>query len=394
MTGWEGTSTLWVEVPSPGRAEALLRRLGRPAAAPVPRVRPRVPGYVGAVPPPPAPELEPASPERDLRLISWFARRCPKQMRHGPCGGVQAEGWCEVPGVVCPFPQGAGPVPWTGPGITGAVPRLPLVLVDLRPDPAQPDEARAASDLLARAGTGALIGDHLDDSTPHPPSVVASLLAPLLPVVSTVACRGRSRVELEAEVDAVWAAGVRAVHCVTGDHPRSRLHLAQDPVFGADSMELTAWAAGRGVTASVAESPAAPPEAWRPLRVGEKVRAGAGLVILNHAGPVDRLIGFVDACRAFGVTVPFVAPVPVVSDHRSAASLRRFPGLVLPPGLLDAVLGAADPVAAGIEAAIEIGRRLLGSGRFAGVNLSGSASGGSLQDRARIMAKVAEELVA
>jgi 5,10-methylenetetrahydrofolate reductase len=274
------------------------------------------------------------------------------------------------------------------------VPPLPLALVDLRPDLTRPDEARGAAELLAEAGTGGLIGDHLDDPTPHPPSAVAAVLAPLLPIVSTVTCRGRSRVELEAELIAMWNTGVLAVHCVTGDHPRSRLHLALDPPFGADSLEMSAWAAGVGMAVSVAESPAAPPQAWRPVRVREKARAGAGVVILNHAGPVDALIGFVDACRDLGVTVPFVAPVPVITDHRSAEALRRFPGLVLPPGLLEAVLGAADPVSRGIEAAIEIGRHLLGSGRFAAVNLSGSASAGGMRDRARIMAAIAKELAA
>ena len=346
------------------------------------------------MPPPPAPELDSASSGRDLPDVSRYAERCPKHMRHGPCGGVQTNGSCEVPGVVCPFPGGAGPVPWTGSYIAGATPRLPPVLVDFRPDPTRPDEAQEASALLASVGTGALVGDHLDDPTPHPPSTVAALFAPRLPVVATVACRGRSLAELQAEVGAVWEAGVLAVHCVTGDHPRSRLHLALDPVFGADSIELTAWAAGRGISVSVAESPAAPPAAWRPVRVGEKVRAGAGVVILNHAGSIERLIDFVDACRALGVTVPFVAPVPVITDHGSAASLRRFPGLVLPPGLLDAVLGAADPAAAGIGAAIDFGRRVLGSGRFAAVNLSGSAAGGGLQERARVMAAVAGELTA
>ena len=107
-----------------------------------------------AVPQPPAPELESATVALDRRDVSWYTARCPKQMRHGPCGGVQDEGRCEVPGVVCPFPDAAGPVPWVGRKVTGGVPKVPRVLVDLRPDLTRLDETRMTSDLLARVGAG------------------------------------------------------------------------------------------------------------------------------------------------------------------------------------------------------------------------------------------------
>ena len=90
--------------------------------------------------------------------------------------------------------------------------------------------------------------------------------------------------------------------------------------------------------------------------------------------------------------MPIIAPVPVVTDHRSAHALTQFPGLCLPPGLLEAVLHDPDPHRAGIDAAVEIGRALLASGEFRHLNLSGSASGSGLAERAEVMTEVAEAI--
>ena len=92
--------------------------------------------------------------------------------------------------------------------------------------------------------------------------------------------------------------------------------------------------------------------------------------------------------------MPLVAPVPVVTDRRSAEALERFPGLRLPPGLVAGVLAAGDPRVAGTTAAIEIGRQLLASGAFAAVNLSGPGADVGLEARAELMATVATEILA
>lgn len=84
-------------------------------------------------------------------------------------------------------------------------------------------------------------------------------------------------------------------------------------------------------------------------------------------------MAFVDGCRAAGVTLDVVAPVPMVSDARSAGALARFPGLQLPPGYLDVIVNAADPGRRALAAAQELTSQLAASGRFVGINLSGSA---------------------
>lgn len=325
---------------------------------------------------------------------------CPKDMVYGPCGGVTTGGGCEVHDRPCPFVDlPATPVwPARGPRPDAELPpvddpRPCSIWADLRPDPSRASEALAAADVLGRAGTGVLIGEHLDDPTPHQPGEVAAAVGSAVPVIATVTCRGRNDAELDQQIDALVRLGVHAVHCVTGDHPAGRLGLDVWPDFGRDGTELAARAAARGALVSVAESPASPPTSQRARRVLSKEHAGADLVILNHAGATADLVRFADECRTLGVTAGLVAPVPVITDRRSAVSLDRFPGLRLPPGLTSRVLGADDPVAEGIEAAVRMGRDLLSSGRFQGVNLSGSGSDTGILGRAHLMASIAEEVL-
>ena len=125
-------------------------------------------------------------------------------MRHGPCGGAHSDGACEVPGVLCPFVEGASPVL---PEPRGAEPTAPISLpsplvVDFRPDPSLEWELAEACRLLAERSVVALIGDHLDDPTPHAPSAVASAVAGHgVPVVSTITCRNRTIGEIQGQLE-------------------------------------------------------------------------------------------------------------------------------------------------------------------------------------------------
>lgn len=316
---------------------------------------------------------------------------CPKQMIHGPCGGVAPTGGCEVGDRPCPFHDAPVLVIEERPSLPRAVP-LGQVIVDLRL-PADDAELGAVVEILGSAAATALIGEHLDDPPGSDPVNAAHRLCDLgLPAIVTATGRDRSPGEHGALLEALVAAGVLAVHCVTGDHPAVRLGPDHDASFSLDGTQLAMRARAAGALVSVGESPAAPPVGARPDRVVMKETAGADLVILNHAGSPQRLIDFADRCADVGATVDLVAPVPVITDHASARALQRFPGLVLPPGLVDRVLGASDPVVAGVAAAAEMASDLLSSGRFRGVNLSGAAGGSGPIERARIMRRVATTL--
>jgi hypothetical protein len=86
--------------------------------------------------------------------------------------------------------------------------------------------------------------------------------------------------------------------------------------------------------------------------------------------------------------IPVIASVCVFTDERSAAVLAALPGLALDPAAVRSVLGAADPVAAGIEHAVREAAALLAIDGVEGVNVSGLASARGVADAAAIQAEI------
>jgi methylenetetrahydrofolate reductase (NADPH) len=307
---------------------------------------------------------------------------CPKAMTYGPCGGVRNNNLCEVdsrpcpfllPGTVTPSPPSSEPVPLE----LGQ----PTIVVDVR----APMRWTGDHDLLWRRtaeslqGCVALLGEHVDNPVLHddsgalaPTRVIEILRDGGMVVIVTITGRDRSIESARSTIRSYRNAGATAVHCVTGDHPAS-VGIDRPVHFGAEAVTLIAAAVAEGIPSTVAESPASPGQ--RPERLATKQAAGAALCILNHAGNAADLVEFADRCRAVGVTVPLVAPIPMVADQRAALALAAFPGLKLPTGFLDEIINAADPTAAGLFAAGQLIRAFASSGRFTGVNLSGSAGG-------------------
>jgi methylenetetrahydrofolate reductase (NADPH) len=163
-------------------------------------------------------------------------------------------------------------------------------------------------------------------------------------------------------------------------------------VFDLDGTRLAAIAAAAGLVATVPEAPEAAPRHLRPARVAAKQRAGARLCVLNHAGSPAAVARFVAEAREAGATLPFVAGVAVYTDERSARVLQAFPGLHLDGTVVQAVLSAADPMAAGIAAAVDEARALLAIPGVVGVNLSGLASARGEVAGAEVKAAIAERI--
>jgi len=88
----------------------------------------------------------------------------------------------------------------------------------------------------------------------------------------------------------------------------------------------------------------------------------------------------------------FIACVPIVIDHESAALLRTFTALVLPEGYLDRILAARDPFTEGISAAVELGREMLQIRGVRGINLSGGAAPGREAWFSEALARISDEL--
>jgi methylenetetrahydrofolate reductase (NADPH) len=313
---------------------------------------------------------------------------CPKHMVMGPCGGVREGGGCEVVPGACVFG-----VPATWPDPVPAVPlrRAPLIVADYTADPYSVPMLTTVAGALAADCDALLVGEH-QNRPDFPPTLMASLLqaAGARPWL-TLACRDRNRVVLEQELNGLRHLDVDAVLCVTGDARAYDIRPEVTQVFDLDGPRLAALAASAGLTAAVAETPAAPPRGLRPARLLQKQRAGAAVAVLNHAA-VDTVAAFMAGAVEAGVTIPVIAGVAVFTDEPSATRLGALPGLELDQAAVRAVLADPDPVEAGIAAAAREAAALLALPGVAGVNLSGLGSARGYQYAATLKAQLARRI--
>ncbi|MCU1692338.1 MAG: Methylenetetrahydrofolate reductase [Frankiales bacterium] len=317
---------------------------------------------------------------------------CPKRMVFGPCGGVREDLTCEMAPHPCVFVDEPA-VAWDLPPAAEAhVPAPPRVLTDLTVRPYDVDSVRDVVGALAGSCDAVLVGEH-QNRPDFPPSLMAALVGDSGGRAwITLTCRDRNRVVLEQEAHGLRVADAAGVLCVTGDGRAHGTRPGVTQVFDVDSTRLTSLLSASGLPLAVAEAPSAPPQELRPHRVLAKQRAGASLCLLNHVGSPAGVAAFVAACRAVGVTIPFVAGVAVYTDERSARVLQAFPGLHLDGVQVQRVLDAPDPVTAGIAAAVAEARALLEVDGVEGVNLSGLASDRGERYAAEVKAEVGRAL--
>ena len=318
---------------------------------------------------------------------------CPKKMVYGPCGGVRADGGCEMLAMPCVFTSPEPTViPWSEPAPAAVPARAPVVLTDLSAPPADARTLAATARVLATSCDAVLVGDH-QDRPDFPPTLLARLLSDegVVPWV-TLACRDRNRVVLEAELHGLQHDDLATVLCVTGDGRAYDVRPDVTQVFDLDGTRLAALAATIGVRVAVVETPTAPPVTVRPGRLVQKQRAGAGIAVLNHVRSAAAVDAFLTAARGAGLRIPVVASVAVYTDARSAAALTALPGLEVDPVRVQQVLAAPDPVAAGIATAVAEARALLAVEGVVGVNLSGMASARGTAYGAAVQAEIGQQI--
>lgn len=319
-----------------------------------------------------------------------MATGCPKRMEFGPCGGVRPDGQCEMRSGPCVFDHA---VPWSGPSpARRPVAAVPLVLTDFSCTPFDRGDVAATAAVLASSCDAVLVGEH-QNKPDFPPTLMGTLLldAGVTPWI-TLSCRDRNRVVLEQELRGLRSVGVRTVLCVTGDGRGYDVRPDVTQTFDLDGPRLVALASSFGVVPAVPETPMAPPVHARPVRLVEKQRAGAGVAVLNHVPFPDMIGEFMKAARAQGLSIPVIAAAAVFTDSVSAAVLQGLPGLELDPAVIEEVLSAADPIAAGISAAVSEARALLSIDGVEGVNVSGLASASGARVGAEIKAEVGRRL--
>ncbi|WP_111512385.1 methylenetetrahydrofolate reductase C-terminal domain-containing protein [Mycobacterium kyogaense] len=310
---------------------------------------------------------------------------CPKHMEYGPCGGVRADGQCEMRPGPCAFPD---TVPWDGAIAASRPATVPLVLTDFSCTPFDPADLAATAAALAGSCDAVLVGEH-QNRPDFPPTLMAALLldAGVTPWI-TLSCRDRNRVVLEQELRGLSLLGVQTVLCVTGDGRAYDVRPDVTQTFDLDGPRLAALAASLGVTAAVPETITAPTTSRRPARLVAKQNAGAAVAVLNHTSTPAVVADFMAAARAAGLTIPVLGAVAVVTDDVSAAVLRGLPGLELDAAIVAAIIAAPDPVQAGIDAAVAEARALLSIDGVEGVNISGLASAHGTRVGAEIKAEV------
>ncbi|SHF74038.1 5,10-methylenetetrahydrofolate reductase [Jatrophihabitans endophyticus] len=310
---------------------------------------------------------------------------CPKRMVFGPCGGVRPDGACEMVAMPCVFPE-----PVLRPDrVAGVAPgTAPRVLADVSSPPFDVAGLRRVATLLRDSSDALLVGEH-HNRPDFPPTVVARILQDegCRPWI-TLACRDRNRVVLEQELRGLQLSGVDTVLCVTGDGRGPDVRPDVTQVWDLDGPRLAELAASLGLCAAVPETPTAPPIVGRPARLAAKERSGAGIAVLNHVREPGQVARFMAQAHAAGLTIPVVAAVAAFTDAESAAALQRLPGLELDPEVVAAVLASADPVAAGISAAVDEAAALLAIDGVVGVNVSGLASSRGWDHAAEVKAAI------
>jgi methylenetetrahydrofolate reductase (NADPH) len=221
---------------------------------------------------------------------------CAKEMRNGPCGGVRADGGCEVkPEMRCVWLEAIE----GGSRIAGGRSEIPAVIQfpvdhsragrstwlqvilaepEVQPLPAAkaalshpagsfeqacnsgnfvvtvevapPDSADPAA-LLARASRfkGLVDAINITDGAGgncHMSSVAASaiLVANGFPAVYQITCRDRNRIAIQGDILGAAALGVQNILCLTGDDVSQGDHPQAKPVFDLDAVSLLHIARG------------------------------------------------------------------------------------------------------------------------------------------------------
>ena len=320
----------------------------------------------------------------DVSTLSNLAaaiQTCPKQMTHGPCGGVSVAGRCEVDAARrCPYLDVLDELPWRAPKVSRDLTqarregrleatlrsgRFALVAEVYTPDSADLTRLVEAYLPLKDRVTALNIAEHAL-ATPHASTLAAAALFERegLETIINLACRDRNRIGLQGEILGAAALGVKNLFCVTGDHPKLGDQPGAKAVFDLDSLELIALAkrlrdegellGGRKLSAAPklfiggAANPFSPPVGLQAERVAAKVAAGAGFVQTQGVFDLDNFATFVDDLHAWRVLdhAYLVAGIAILTSAAQGRWLQKeVPGARVP----DSLIGALDALPPGAQ---------------------------------------------
>jgi methylenetetrahydrofolate reductase (NADPH) len=198
-----------------------------------------------------------------------------------------------------------------------------------------------------------------------PLAASALLLREGIEPVLQLTCRDRNRLALQSDLLGAAALGVTNVLALTGDHISGGDHPGGKPVFDIDSVQLLKIVSRLGdgfdaaakplegtpaFFAGAAAAPEAEPFEVTLFKVEKKIAAGARFFQTQAVFDPEKLARFADFVRPSGVKV--IAGIFLLKSAGMARFVNRnIPGLTVPDTLVEELERAADPLAAGVEAA-------------------------------------------
>jgi methylenetetrahydrofolate reductase (NADH) len=205
-----------------------------------------------------------------------------------------------------------------------------------------------------------------------------------------LACRDRNRLALQADILGAAALGVRNIVCMTGDDVTAGDHPEAKPIYDLDSIHLLriarimrdrgTYVSGRALEDApnlligAVENPFAPPHAYRPMRLGKKVEAGAEFFQTQICFNIERLRLFMARAAELRVLdgVWVLGGVFIPRSARAVRYLRdQVPGIDVPDDVLRRIEGVpADRERdEGIRMALETVEQMRAIPGIAGVHL-------------------------
>jgi methylenetetrahydrofolate reductase (NADPH) len=233
-----------------------------------------------------------------------------------------------------------------------------------------------------------------DNSSAHPH--ICGLAAARLLIdrgiepVLQLACRDRNRLALQADILGAAALGVRNIVCMTGDDVTAGDHPEAKPIYDLDAIHLLriarimrdrgTYLSGRrldvppDVLIGAVENPFAPPHDYRPMRLGNKVEAGAEFVQTQICFNLERMRLFMARSAELGLLehVWVLGGVFVARSARAMRYLRdQVPGIDVPEEVLRRIEGVPPErqEEEGVRIALEVIEQLRTMPGVSGVHL-------------------------
>lgn len=184
----------------------------------------------------------------------------------------------------------------------------------------------------------------------------------LEPIIQMV-CRDRNRLAMQADLLGAYALGIRNLLCLTGDHQSFGNHPGAKNVFDIDSTQMVQMVSDmrdkhifqcgeemKGqeprLFVGAAESPFAHPVAFRPYRLGKKVKAGASFIQTQIVFDTPAFKKFMEKVRELGIHKQTYI-LPGISPLKSPAMARymrdNVPGILIPDELIKRMEAAGAP---------------------------------------------------